>query len=196
MCTSQSNDSDWRVSAVAEITAPNKSVKKVLDSERYFMPGLTALRHQIRKSAVCNTYESLRLNGQKQAEIIGNTPARKSYVPKVEKGRYYSVQLADLYSYNVGYIGSRATGNDPGCYRMYKADLAAAEQKVVRTKSELEYVALAKFALGMAIIVGVPPLSRRLRLPAVVGLLLSGVVIGPHVLGVFAVHPSMGRLLR
>jgi Kef-type K+ transport system membrane component KefB len=28
---------------------------------------------------------------------------------------------------------------------------------------------LAKFALGMAIIVGIPPLSRRARLPAVVG---------------------------
>ena len=44
---------------------------------------------------------------------------------------------------------------------------------------------LAKFALAMAIIVGVPPLSRKLRLPAVVGLLLCGVVIGPHVLGFF-----------
>jgi hypothetical protein len=35
----------------------------------------------------------------------------------------------------------------------------------------------------MAIIVGIPLLSRRARLPAVVGLLLSGVVLGPHVLG-------------
>jgi CRISPR-associated endonuclease Cas1 len=42
---------------------------------------------------------------------------------------------------------------------------------------------LAKFALALAIIVGVPPLSRRLRLPAVVGLLLSGILIGPQVLG-------------
>jgi Kef-type K+ transport system membrane component KefB len=50
---------------------------------------------------------------------------------------------------------------------------------------------LAKFALAMAIIVGVPPLSRKLRLPAVVGLLLCGVVIGPHVLGVFPVHPAI-----
>src|SRR5271166_6431476 len=50
---------------------------------------------------------------------------------------------------------------------------------------------LAKFALAMAILVGVPPLSRRLRLPPVVGLLLCGVVIGSHVLGVFAVHPSI-----
>jgi len=44
---------------------------------------------------------------------------------------------------------------------------------------------LAKFAIAMAIIVGVPPLARRVRLPEMVGLLLSGVVLGPHVLGVF-----------
>ncbi len=37
-------------------------------------------------------------------------------VPKIEKRRYYAVQLSDLYSYNVGYIGSRTTGNDGGCY--------------------------------------------------------------------------------
>jgi Kef-type K+ transport system membrane component KefB len=47
---------------------------------------------------------------------------------------------------------------------------------------------LAQFALAMAIIVGVPRLSRRVRLPAVVGLLLSGVVIGPHCLGVVGEH--------
>lgn len=50
---------------------------------------------------------------------------------------------------------------------------------------------LAKFALAMAVIVGVPPLSRRLRIPAVVGLLLAGVVIGPHVLGIFPIHPAI-----
>jgi Kef-type K+ transport system membrane component KefB len=45
--------------------------------------------------------------------------------------------------------------------------------------------ALVKFALGMATIFGVSTLSRRVRLPAVVGLLLSGVVLGPHMLDVF-----------
>jgi|SRR5271165_2991572 len=61
---------------------------------------------------------------------------------------------------------------------------------------------LAKFALAMAIILGVPRLSRWLRLPAAVGLLLSGVVIGPHVLGFFSLHPlvadffaDLGKLL-
>ena len=52
---------------------------------------------------------------------------------------------------------------------------------------------LAKFALAMAILVGVPPLSRRIRLPAVVGLLLCGVVIGPHVLQLFPLHPSIAQ---
>jgi len=41
---------------------------------------------------------------------------------------------------------------------------------------------LAKFAMAMAVIVGIPPLCRRARLPAVVGLLLCGVVLGPYVL--------------
>src|SRR5215471_12197114 len=40
--------------------------------------------------------------------------------------------------------------------------------------------ALAKFAIGMAIIVCVPPLCRRVRLPSVVGLFLAGIVVGPH----------------
>src|SRR5262245_45009568 len=39
---------------------------------------------------------------------------------------------------------------------------------------------LTKFAIVLAVVVGVPALSRRLRLPAAVGLLLAGVVIGPH----------------
>ena len=44
---------------------------------------------------------------------------------------------------------------------------------------------LAKFAIAIAVIVGVPPLSRRVGLPETVGLLLFGVVLGPHVLGLF-----------
>jgi hypothetical protein len=37
-------------------------------------------------------------------------------VPKVEKERYYSVQLTDGNAYNYGYIGNRATGVDAGDY--------------------------------------------------------------------------------
>jgi Kef-type K+ transport system membrane component KefB len=61
---------------------------------------------------------------------------------------------------------------------------------------------LAKFAIAMAIIVCVPRLSRRVHLPGVVGLLLSGIVIGPHGLDVFGTNPpiadffaELGKLL-
>ncbi len=37
-------------------------------------------------------------------------------VPKIEKDRYYSVQLVSQYTFNFAYIGSRATGNEAGCY--------------------------------------------------------------------------------
>ena len=33
-------------------------------------------------------------------------------VPSVEKGRYFSLQFIDLYTFNFAYVGSRATGND------------------------------------------------------------------------------------
>lgn len=35
--------------------------------------------------------------------------------PDIEKGRYFSVQLVDFYTFNYGYIGSRATGNAASC---------------------------------------------------------------------------------
>ncbi len=35
-------------------------------------------------------------------------------VPAAEKGRYYSIQLVDLYTFDYDYIGSRATGNGAG----------------------------------------------------------------------------------
>ena len=43
-------------------------------------------------------------------------------VPAVEKTRYYSVQLIDGNAYNYGYIGSRATGSEPGDYLVVGPD--------------------------------------------------------------------------
>jgi hypothetical protein len=43
-------------------------------------------------------------------------------VPAVEKRRYYAVQLVDGNAYNFGYIGSRATGNEPGNYLVVGPD--------------------------------------------------------------------------
>lgn len=61
---------------------------------------------------------------------------------------------------------------------------------------------LAKFAIALAILVVVPSLSRRFRIPAIVGLLLAGVVIVPHALQLYdEYHPvaaffsELGKLL-
>ena len=61
---------------------------------------------------------------------------------------------------------------------------------------------LAKFALGLFMISTIPRLCRCIHVPEVVGLLLGGVVVGPHVLGFFGPeHPiadflaEIGKLL-
>ena len=43
-------------------------------------------------------------------------------VPAVEKKRYYAVMLCDGNTYNFGYIGSRATGSEPGDYLVVGPD--------------------------------------------------------------------------
>ncbi len=49
---------------------------------------------------------------------------------------------------------------------------------------------LAKLAVFMVMVISMPRLSRHVRLPDAVGLLLSGVLLGPHVLDVFSrQHP-------
>jgi hypothetical protein len=37
-------------------------------------------------------------------------------MPEIGKDRYYDVQRVDMYTDNYGHIGSRTTGNSPGCY--------------------------------------------------------------------------------
>jgi hypothetical protein len=43
-------------------------------------------------------------------------------VPAIDKKRYYAVMLCDGNAYNYGYIGSRATGNEPGNYLVVGPD--------------------------------------------------------------------------
>jgi hypothetical protein len=61
-------------------------------------------------------------------------------VPAVDKKRYYSVQLTDLYSFNYGYIGSRATGSDAGCYLIagpnWKGETPAGIKKVFNSETQ------------------------------------------------------------
>jgi hypothetical protein len=43
-------------------------------------------------------------------------------VPAVERSRYYAVQLTDGNTFNFGYIGTRATGTEPGDYMVVGPD--------------------------------------------------------------------------
>jgi hypothetical protein len=61
-------------------------------------------------------------------------------VPAVEKGRYYSVMLCDANTYNFGYIGSRATGTEPGDYLVagpgWNGETPAGVRKVFRATTQ------------------------------------------------------------
>src|ERR1700684_2140988 len=64
-------------------------------------------------------------------------------IPKIEKGRYFSVQLIDYYTQNFDYIGSRTTGNEGGTYLLagpnWKGETPKGIDKVFRSETELVF---------------------------------------------------------
>jgi hypothetical protein len=62
-------------------------------------------------------------------------------VPPIEKQRYFSIQLIDLYTFNFDYIGSRTSGNDGGSFLIagpgWKGDEPKGIKKVIRPETEL-----------------------------------------------------------
>jgi hypothetical protein len=60
-------------------------------------------------------------------------------VPAVEKGRYYSIQFTDAYTFNIDYVGSRATGNDAGSFLVvgpgWKGETPKGIKKVIRSET-------------------------------------------------------------
>ncbi len=100
-------------------------------------------------------------------------------VPAVEKSRYFSVMLCDGNTYNYGYIGSRATGNEPGDYMVagpdWKGETPPGIKKVFRSSTQFSAVAyrtqlfnpedmpnVVKIQAGYK----VQPLSQYLKRPA------------------------------
>ncbi|MDW9830359.1 DUF1254 domain-containing protein [Sinorhizobium meliloti] len=67
-------------------------------------------------------------------------------VPAVEKDRYYSVQLIDGNTYNFGYIGSRATGTEPGDYLVvgtdWKGETPTGIKQVFRSTTPFTFTAI------------------------------------------------------
>ena len=60
-------------------------------------------------------------------------------VPKIDKGRYFSVQLVDLYTHNYGYLGTRTTGNEAALHvagPSWKGETPKGINKVIRCETE------------------------------------------------------------
>ncbi|MDM0012092.1 DUF1254 domain-containing protein [Variovorax sp. J22P168] len=62
-------------------------------------------------------------------------------LPPIEKGRYFSVQFIDAYTFNFAYLGSRTTGNGGGSYLIagpnWKGTVPKGVKKVIRSETEL-----------------------------------------------------------
>ena len=62
-------------------------------------------------------------------------------VPAIDKDRYFSIQLIDLYTHNFAYIGSRTAGNEGGRFLIagpgWQGDVPDGITKVFRSETEL-----------------------------------------------------------
>lgn len=65
-------------------------------------------------------------------------------VPKIEEGRYYSLQFIDLYTFNFAYVGSRTTGNGGGKYLLagpgWQGQTPPGIEAVIRRETELAFI--------------------------------------------------------
>jgi hypothetical protein len=100
-------------------------------------------------------------------------------LPAVEKGRYYSAQFIDLYTFNFAYAGSRATGSEGGRFLLagpgWQGETPPGITQVIRCETELAMVAYRtqlfdpkdiKNVEEIQIGYRVQPLSRFLGTPA------------------------------
>ncbi len=62
-------------------------------------------------------------------------------MPVIEKSRYFSVQLTDLYTFNWDYLGSRTSGNDGGSFLIagpgWKGETPKGIKKVLHCETEM-----------------------------------------------------------
>jgi hypothetical protein len=100
-------------------------------------------------------------------------------VPEVEKGRYYSVQMVDLYTFNYAYLGSRTTGNGAGTYLVagpsWKGEKPPGVDKVFSCETDFSFLDYRTQVFGPADLDNVKkvqagykvqPLSAFLKKPA------------------------------
>ncbi len=64
-------------------------------------------------------------------------------VPPIDPKRYFSVQLIDAYTFNFGYLGSRATGNEGGSYLLagpgWAGEKPVGVKAIIRAETEVVF---------------------------------------------------------
>ena len=65
-------------------------------------------------------------------------------LPAIEKGRYYSAQLIDGYTYNFAYLGTRSTGNSGGAFAIagpgWKGQTPKGVKRLIRADTNFVFV--------------------------------------------------------
>ena len=65
-------------------------------------------------------------------------------VPAIEKGRYYSLQFIDMYTFNFAYVGSRTPGNGAGSFLLagpdWKGQRPRGIKSVIRSETNFVFV--------------------------------------------------------
>src|SRR5664279_1486897 len=65
-------------------------------------------------------------------------------MPKIEKNRYYTGQLVDLYTYNFAYLGTRSYGNDGGTFMIagpgWKGETPKGVTAVMQSETQFAYI--------------------------------------------------------
>ena len=78
-------------------------------------------------------------------------------IPKIEKERFYEVQLIDLYTHNFAYISTVATGNVPGKYLLagpdYNGEVPKGITKVIPCETQLLLVYIVRNSLTQVILI-------------------------------------------
>jgi len=88
-------------------------------------------------------------NSDTPYSFIGMDLRAEPYVicnPEIEKNRYFSLQLVDMYTFNYGYAGSRTTGNGAACHLVagpaWKGEKPAGIGQVYRSETDFSFAVI------------------------------------------------------
>jgi len=104
-------------------------------------------------------------------------------VPTVDKGRYYSLQFIDMYTFNFAYVGSRATGNGAGSYllagRKWQGERPKGVKSVIRSETDFAFVLYRTQLFNPADIDNVKKIQEGYKVEPLSAFLRQGTGSGP-----------------